>query len=136
MKEDLEKKLVKDYPMLYEDHYLAGGIHPGFKFGFECSDGWFKLINTLSNELEKLIRKYRETETGVDEDWMPRAVQVKEKFGGLRFYMSGGTDAMFAIISKAEQESYNVCEECGDHGNLQKNGWLKTRCPTHWGDLK
>jgi hypothetical protein len=57
------------------------------------------------------------------------AVQVKEKFGGLRFYINGGDDTVFAFISFAEQMSYYMCEFCGSTKNIgQTSGWITTEC--------
>ena len=58
-----------------------------------------------------------------------RASQVKEKFGGLRFYMTTGTDEMLDLIEEAEEASYKTCEECGSQDATQNsNGWIRTLC--------
>jgi len=58
--------------------------------------------------------------------------QVKEKFGGLRFYatISRQTEAMI------EGLALYICEDCGEMGGLSrtKGGWLRTLCKTHRGD--
>jgi hypothetical protein len=49
--------------------------------------------------------------------------QVKEKFGGLRFYYSGGDERVSGMVSFAEQLSYKICKETGERGCLcSKNG--------------
>ena len=54
-------------------------------------------------------------------------LQVKEKFGGLRFYYSGGDGRIEGMVSFAEQLSYKICEETGERGyECSKNGWLRT----------
>jgi hypothetical protein len=59
-----------------------------------------------------------------------RAVQVKEKFGGLRFYIHAGNDQVYGMIEMAEMMSYVTCEVCGSHGTMHTRGsWLKTLCP-------
>lgn len=64
---------------------------------------------------------------------IPVAVQVKEKFGGLRFYVSGGTEAHQDMINMVEALSYRVCEECGSmmDTTTYTMGWHSTLCPTH-----
>lgn len=57
--------------------------------------------------------------------------QVKEKFGGLRFYVNRSTPALDEAIAKAEAQSYTICEECGAPGKLRSGGWLRTLCDTH-----
>ena len=57
------------------------------------------------------------------------ATQVKEKFGGLRFYVQGASTQQYAVIDFVGSLSYKVCEKCGsmkDIGSTQ--GWMKTLC--------
>jgi hypothetical protein len=55
--------------------------------------------------------------------------QVKEKFGGLRFYTNDVTEEQHAIISWAESLSYHICEYCGTTENIGiTQGWLSTIC--------
>lgn len=55
--------------------------------------------------------------------------QIKEKFGGLRFYISSGPKELYDIINKAEEDSYSICEFCGKPGKaVSIRGWWKTLC--------
>jgi hypothetical protein len=65
-------------------------------------------------------------------------VQVKEKFGGLRFYvrldglrLSHADDAISRRIGAAVEESFHTCEVCGQPGELRENGLIKTLCDEH-----
>lgn len=58
----------------------------------------------------------------------PRASQVKEKYGTLRFYMTSSTKEMQTLITKAEHLSAETCEGCGGPGELTGTGWLTTLC--------
>jgi hypothetical protein len=58
----------------------------------------------------------------------PRAAQVKEKFGGLRFYMTSGSDEIYDLINKAEVLSRKTCEECGQPGEEGAGSWIRTLC--------
>lgn len=62
---------------------------------------------------------------------VPVAVQVKEKFGGLRFYVRAATDKHYNFISFAESMSYRTCEECGAPGKTYTDGWHRTMCDIH-----
>ena len=62
---------------------------------------------------------------------VPVAVQVKEKFGGLRFYVQAATDKHYNFISFAESMSYRTCEECGAPGKTYTDGWHRTMCDIH-----
>lgn len=59
------------------------------------------------------------------------AEQVKEKFGGLRFYYLGGDEYISGLSAMAESMSYVTCEECGNPGKPNKIGWIRTLCTTH-----
>ena|ERR1041385_1086190 len=125
MKPELEEALFRDFPNLYKN--LAY---------FECDDGWEPLIRRLSEKLETMIKALDYPYEGKVQllatdppDWIfPYAQQVKEKFGGLRFYMSSGTDEMYEAINQAESESYLTCEACGAPGESRSGGWIKTLC--------
>jgi len=57
------------------------------------------------------------------------ASQVKEKYGGLRFYVQSSTGAQDAVISWAESLSYHICDKCGSTENIgSTEGWIITLC--------
>lgn len=61
--------------------------------------------------------------------WYPCASQIKEKFGGLRLYMTSGTDEIFDLIEEYEDKSYHICEDCGsDQATQNEVGWVRTLC--------
>ncbi len=89
-----------------------------------CSRGWYPLIVRLDAQLAALDPGYT-------------VHQVKEKFGGLRFYTSSETEpdvqeAMHALIDEAERASVRICEVCGSDGALSRSagGWYRTLCPS------
>lgn len=59
------------------------------------------------------------------------AVQVKEKFGGLRFYYNGGDDQIQGMVRMAESMSVVTCETCGAPGSTRGGGWIRTLCDFH-----
>jgi len=61
---------------------------------------------------------------------LPMALQVKEKFGGLRFYVTDATDAQYVMIGFAESMSYRICENCGTTKDARcwQEGWHRTLC--------
>lgn len=66
--------------------------------GFECGDGWFRLVWHLSIAIEDEAAK-----AGIDDrsDRWPKATQVKEKLGSLRFRLRNGTEEMQSLIDAA-----------------------------------
>ena len=60
--------------------------------------------------------------------WDGTVYQVKEKFGGLRFYIEAGSEEIHQRILQAERRSYLTCEECGRPGLPNREGWIRTLC--------
>lgn len=83
--------------------------------------GWLPLIEKAHAALLKSSPDYK-------------PVQIKEKFGSLRFYVQGveyGTPAYEAII-EAERLSEKTCEECGEPAEVKSvEGWLRCLCDEH-----
>ncbi len=91
---------------------------------FAVDTGWFQLIKDLIEDLIEL-------------GWDKQVCQVKEKFGGLRFYINSGSDEIFKRISEAENLSYKTCETCGQVGELRTDiGWYTTLCDEHYTEKK
>lgn len=97
-----------------------------YPFSFDCEDGWFELLWELSEKINKEI----EQEPGADQ-WEPLAVQVKEKFGTLRFYCNKSTDGIQEAINEACNKSGSICELCGRPGERREGEWLTVRCDDH-----
>jgi len=125
MDNKLDEALVKNFPNLYADR--NGDMKSTLMcWGFECQDGWEPLIRELSEKLEKLIVEYKKEYPSAEHS--PRAMQVKEKYGTLRFYMTTSTAEMESLIDEAESKSAKTCEDCGAIGKLRGGGWLRTLC--------
>jgi hypothetical protein len=90
--------------------------------------GWYNLIYTLTNCIDRRLEH-------LNKDGGNRKViiaQIKEKFGGLRYYADGDIDEqMDGMIDFAESLSYTICEECGAPGKLRSGGWIRTLCDKH-----
>lgn len=93
-------------------------------FGWECGPGWFPLLTELSDKLDTIFReKYPELMNDF------RVLQVKEKFGTLRFYVSSAPQEVYDLIYEYENKSDSICESCGKPGKLtEKHMWLQTLC--------
>jgi hypothetical protein len=57
--------------------------------------------------------------------------QVKEKFGTLRFYYTGGDDHISGMVCLAEGMSVTTCEDCGSPAERRNGGWIRTLCDKH-----
>lgn len=54
-------------------------------------------------------------------------LQIKEKWGGLRFYVDADMETLH-FIDEMEEKSLTVCERCGEFGKLRRGGWVLTLC--------
>lgn len=63
-------------------------------------------------------------------EWI-RIQQIKEKFGGLRFYYDGGDDQISGMVRMAEVWADSTCEKCGNKGTRRQGGWVRTLCDEH-----
>lgn len=92
--------------------------------------GLYKYINISLNFLYKAGLHYKKAcHCDGYEPFYPRASQVKEKFGTLRFYMSHSKDEINKIIRIAEDKSEITCEICGNTGETHSDhGWIRTMC--------
>jgi hypothetical protein len=58
-------------------------------------------------------------------------MQIKEKFGGLRFYYDGGDNEISGMVQMAESWASHSCETCGAPGKKREGGWIRTLCDHH-----
>lgn len=58
-------------------------------------------------------------------------LQIKEKFGGLRFYYQGGDAEVHGMVTMAEAWAGFSCEVCGERGERRNSGWIRTLCDVH-----
>lgn len=115
MNPELQKFLEQSCPSVFPDGACI-----------QHNDGWFLILFDLCGALEELGNV--------------KAAQVKEKFGGLRFYYDldvdpedPGRNDLFdgvnQMIEAAEQLCAITCEDCGRSGRkVTRNGWTRTLC--------
>ena len=116
----------KSWDTLYEKYSdLFSNIdnkHSCMAFGIECNIGWYDILSSVCYR----IKQYEKNKKS---DYYPVTFdQIKEKWGGLRIYHSGGDDYVDGVITMAEEMSYKICERCGCPGSPNKQGWVMTLC--------
>jgi hypothetical protein len=145
MKKELDEALCTKYPKIFRDRH--GDMKETLMcWGFECGDGWYNIIDQLCANIQHHIDwSYKNKDWDVKwneehpddprtiREVVPQvvAVQIKEKFGTLRFYYNGGDDQIFGMVRMAESMSSVTCEECGSPGETRGPGWIRTLCNTH-----
>jgi hypothetical protein len=127
MRKELEQQLVERWPQWFN---VNGDIrYTAMARGFEHDDGWFDILWRLCVDLEPLVAE-SERATGCPFE----VLQVKEKYGGLRFYVNCRKNvAIDERIGLAMQESFRTCEICGQPGTLREGRCIKTLCDEHVG---
>lgn len=86
---------------------------------FGVGDGWLGLLKSL-------------IKMAIKAGWNKEVAQVKEKWGGLRFYINEGSSEIFDIINQHEGFSHTICEECGMPGRSRHGNWIRTLCDKHY----
>jgi len=116
--ETFAKRMEKSYPKMYAGKYG----------GFAVGKGWYPIIERLSSNIQQHIEFANKKEKVC-----PQVVveQIKEKFGGLRFYYQGGDDNVAGMVRMAEAWADIACEECGGIGKRRGGGWVRTLCDLH-----
>jgi hypothetical protein len=120
MNKELQEQLFEKYPKIFRQKDLSKQETCMF-WEIECNDGWHFLVDNLCSCIQDHVSQ---------KDFQVEAAQVKQKFGGLRFYVDGADDHVYGMIRLAESLSYCICERCGATKNVSQNkeGWILTLC--------
>lgn len=106
--------------------------------GWWLPEGWQELVQDLCKRMLAHLK-----EGGLDESAIHIA-QVKEKFGGLRFYWEPELDSeghpvidydsslykvLHCLVQDAEMTSLTTCQCCGNPAQQVSTGyWVSTKC--------
>lgn len=118
MEQELANKIINKCPTLFSDLKEI-----------EAPDGWFKIINYASTLIEDELKI-----VPLELQGQIYVVQIKSKFGGLRYYLNKSTPYINGVIALAESLSYDACEVCGSLGEGRSlGGWgTTTLCDAHF----
>jgi len=150
MTPELEQHIREKYPLIFSQ-----------RCEMSINDGWFDIIDMLcgniQNRIDNVIRQreytieWNKNVNDPDFEWtaafvereereVPElveqvvATQIKEKFGTLRFYYSGGNDYIRGLEAMAASMSGVICEQCGSPGTSRSNKkqrWILVLCDKH-----
>jgi hypothetical protein len=128
---ELDKLLCEKYPKMMVNRN-KDMKETCMCWGFECGDGWFNILDQLMGNIQHHIdwnnQNFDKGYTQYKQVPQVTLDQVKEKFGTLRFYYSGGDDVIDGMVRMAESMSGVTCEECGNPGERKGGGWVHTFC--------
>ena len=119
--DEFVKSMETKYPKMFSQPYG----------GFAVDKGWWPILQALCANIQHHIdwwNKNHEKHPIVEQVVVE---QIKEKFGGLRFYYTGGDEKIQGMVRMAEAWADHSCEECGAPGKTREGGWIKTLCDHH-----
>lgn len=119
-------QLIKKYPKIFQDY--EG--NPGMVNWHGVPGGWLPAIDTLCGCIQSYVDNHvRYTKDGKIRPQQVTCSQMKEKFGGLRFYTNGHDELVDGMISMAEFICDHTCQVCGSQNNIGRTqGWISTLC--------
>lgn len=124
-KQTENKKLIEQYPFLLPQHSLLGTHSTDFESTVldDMPVGW---RTALGEDLCKEIMEELVRNNCVDSY---QVLQIKEKYGELRWYSQGGTERIHReIVPKYERMSRGICIQCGQSATLVSKSRVAPWC--------
>ena len=120
-----QEQLLQKYPKIFKPYE---GNPRGVNWFIP--DGWIGIVDTLCGSIQDHVDNTYDWINGEKEPKdQVRCTQMKEKFGGLRFYTDSGDDVVEGMVKMAEFLCENTCQDCGSEENIGKTtGWIYTIC--------
>ena len=138
LKKEYNKNLLEKYPWLTPYNVWTGKLNEDYDYNHtwadDIPDGWrLAFGDQMIEELSQLLKKYN-----IEKDYC--IVQIKEKFGGLRWYDNGfpkeGYEEYRDWICKYEDLSFKTCLNCGKPAIGFTRGWITPLCKECMRDQK
>lgn len=139
---DLFEKVDAEWDKVRERHIT---LFTGRDIGDRVGPGWWAILEEAFTSIEALVKS--------KPGYQFHVRQIKEKFGGLRFYFQVTrqgepadhydedspvdeardelVDSIMNVIGQAEDKASETCEWCGEPGHTGGDGWVKTLCDRH-----
>jgi hypothetical protein len=118
--------IINKYPKIFEPY---NGNPNGINW-HGVPEGWLPIIDKLCVCIQSYIDNHVSyTKDGRYKPAQIRCSQMKEKFGGLRFYTDGHDEVIEGMIKMAEHLCDNTCQDCGSEEDLgMTTGWISVLC--------
>ena len=120
--------LINKYPKIFQSYV---GNPNGINW-HGVPEGWLPIIDKLCGCMQLYIDNH--VTYSKDGEYKPQQVtcsQMKEKFGGLRFYTNGHDQVVEGMINMAQYICDNTCQQCGSEQDLGvTSGWVSVMCRT------
>jgi hypothetical protein len=106
---------------------------PVAHWGVEVGAGWLPIVAKAVLEIEAVLRELLESGLALDD--LPAVLQIKEKFGELRFYLfssgPGLAPRISALCDGAAELASHACQRCGAPGRLRLEPFRSVLCDAH-----
>lgn len=125
---EYNKQLIAKYPWLLPYNRFTGEAPDDYDYTYteldNMPDGWRKAFG------EKMCKEIQQALNMMEKDVADtfRIVQIKEKYGSLRFYTNWLTDQIREIIYRYEKLSEHTCISCGAPATKVALGWTYPWC--------
>lgn len=109
------ENLFNKYPKIFNQNYK-------YKINwYSIPNTWIELVDNLCETIQQYIDH--------NDVHQVECTTLKEKFGSLRFYYTGGDDYVSGMVWFAENLSIKLCIECKSTKNVQStDGWISYLC--------
>lgn len=130
LKKEYNKNLLEKYPWLTPYNEWTGELNEDYDYDHtwadDIPDGWrLAFGDQMLEELSQLLKKYN-----IEKEYS--IVEIKEKFGGLRWYDDGfpkeGYEEYKDWLYKYEELSFKTCINCGKPATRISKGWISPYC--------
>ena len=120
------KELCSKYPFLIPHNRFSDEVDLNYDYTYteldDMPEGWRKKFGMqMLDELKQVL----EEENNLEEF---RILQIKEKYGSLRFYTNCCTEKISKLIHKYENISSTTCIKCGEPATVISTGWISPWC--------
>ena len=124
------KKLIEEFPFLLPRNRFFDNVPANYDYSYteldNMPEGWRKAFGIeMCKEIKAELLKY---------DYLNdyRILEIKEKYGGLRWYSGHipSNSSIFDIIHKYETLSFKTCINCGRQAEYISEGWISPYCKT------
>jgi hypothetical protein len=120
------EEIIAKYPKIFEDYQG----NPGKVNWYGVPTGWLPIIDKLCGAIQEYIDHHVSyTKDGQYKPNQVKCSQMKEKFGGLRFYTDAHDEVVDGMINMAEYWSDHTCQDCSSEEDLGlTSGWVSVLC--------
>ncbi len=118
--EELFEKYPKIFELMKDSYYsISSGV----------PNAWLQTLDWMCGAIQQHIDNRNEHNKHLEPINQLICEQIKDKYGGLRFYYYGGDEVCKGIVDMAEYILWETCENCGTHDNIiTTKGWISRIC--------